>query len=65
VGARARGVVAKKRSGRYVPGERSWVKAKNRAYEVSVLHRGHLSFKTLEPIQLRRQLPKSLDACSG
>jgi bifunctional non-homologous end joining protein LigD len=26
------GVVAKRRSGRYVPGERGWIKAKNRAY---------------------------------
>jgi ATP-dependent DNA ligase len=26
------GVVAKRRSGRYVPGERAWIKTKNRAY---------------------------------
>jgi bifunctional non-homologous end joining protein LigD len=26
------GVVAKRRSGRYVPGERAWIKAKNRGY---------------------------------
>jgi bifunctional non-homologous end joining protein LigD len=29
---RAEGVVAKKRSGRYLPGERRWVKVKNRDY---------------------------------
>ena len=26
------GVVAKRRSGRYVPGDRGWIKTKNRAY---------------------------------
>jgi len=26
------GVVAKRRGGRYLPGERGWVKTKNRAY---------------------------------
>jgi ATP-dependent DNA ligase len=32
------GVVAKKRSGRYVPGERGWVKVKNRGLSVPETH---------------------------
>jgi ATP-dependent DNA ligase len=34
------GVVAKRRSGRYLPGERAWIKTKNRDYWRNELERG-------------------------
>jgi len=56
------GVVAKRRSGRYLPGERGWIKTKNRDYwrydssasvPARVCHRARVSAQDSQPIPSR------------